>query len=79
MLLEYEYTCVAFGLISRMLLFVIFISYFDHLFLLHDDNTIYMQKTTLSSLLYMNSSILTIGLIKLSNFEVRIHAKTRLQ
>jgi hypothetical protein len=70
MLLEYEYTCVAFGLISSMLLFCDIYLLFLIIYSYYMMAILYIQKTTFSSLLYINSSIRTIGLIKFSIFGI---------
>jgi hypothetical protein len=75
MLLEHEYIHVTLGLITFddiYLLFFITYSYYMRVIL-------YVQKTTLSSLLYINSSIQTIGLIKLYIFDIRIYVETHCQ
>jgi hypothetical protein len=64
MLLEHEYICITLGLITfDDLYLLLLITYFYYTRVI-----LYVQNTTLSSLLYINSSIQTIGLIKLSIF-----------
>jgi hypothetical protein len=75
MLLEHEYIRVTLGLITFDDIYLLFlITYFYYVRVI-----LYVQKTTLSSLLYINSSIQTIRLIKLYGFEIRIYVETHCQ